>query len=117
MLQERLKMVVIESSYDLYQNLWYLIKKNLPVKYRLVNVVVKLKRVTVRDTKLPSSTDEFSEEFAGVPFLLFWSFFLGYNQVKLDEKSRDLTVFMTPLDLMRITILPQSATNFVAQFV
>lgn len=44
-------------------------------------------------------------------------FFLGYNQVELDEESRDLTSFMTPFGLIRMTTLPQGATNLVAQFV
>lgn len=44
-------------------------------------------------------------------------FFLGYNQVELDEESRDLTSFMTPFGLIRMTTLPQRATNLVAQFV
>ncbi len=42
---------------------------------------------------------------------------MGYDQVKLDKESRDLTAFMTPLGLMWMTTLPQGATNFVAQFV
>lgn len=40
-----------------------------------------------------------------------------YDQVELNEESWDLTGFMTPLGLMRITTLPQKATNSVVQFV
>lgn len=65
MLQERLKIGVIEPCYGPYRNPWYLIKKTIPGKYRLVNVAVELNRVTVRDANLPPSADEFSEEFAG----------------------------------------------------
>ncbi len=42
MLQERLKMGVIEPCHGPYRNPWYLVKKTTPGKYRLVNVVVKL---------------------------------------------------------------------------
>src|SRR5271154_2339132 len=44
-------------------------------------------------------------------------FFSGYDQIELDIKSRDLTGFQTPIGLLRMTTLPQGATNSVAQFV
>ena len=78
---------------------------------------MKLNRVTVRDANLPPSANKFSEEFAGCAISSFIDFFSGYDQVELDEKSRDLTAFMTPLGLMQMTTLAQSATNSVAQFV
>ena len=78
---------------------------------------MKLNRVTVRDANLPPSANKFSKEFAGYTISFFIDFFLDYDQVKLDEKSRDLTAFMTPLGLMQITILAQGATNLVVQFV
>ena len=116
-LQERLKMGVIEPSHGAYQNPWYLVKKSTSGKYRLVNVIVELNRVTVRDANLPPSADEFSEEFADCAISSLIDFFLGYDQVELDEKSRDLTAFMTSLGLMQMTTLPQGATNSVAHFV
>ena len=44
-------------------------------------------------------------------------FFSRYNQIELDIKSRDLIGFQTPIGLLRMTTLPQGATNSVAQFV
>ena len=117
MLQERLKMGVIEPCHGPYRNPWYLVKKSTPGKYRLVNVAVELNRVTIRDANLPPSADEFSEEFAGCTISSLIDFFSGYDQVELDKESRDLTAFMTPLGLMRMTTLAQGATNSVAQFV
>ena len=43
--------------------------------------------------------------------------FSRYDQVELDVRSRDLTGFQTPIGLLRMTTLPQGATNSVAQFV
>lgn len=117
MLQERLKTGVIEPCHGLYRNPWYLVKKSTPSKYRLVTVAVELNRVTVRDANLPPSADEFSEKFAGCVISSLIDFFFGYDQVELDEESRDLTGFMTPLGLMGMTNLTQGATNSVAQFV
>ena len=42
MLQERLKMGVIEPCHGPYRNLWYLVQKSTLGKYRLVNVAVEL---------------------------------------------------------------------------
>lgn len=107
-------MCVIEPCHGLYQNPWYLVKKSTPDKYRLVNVAVELNRVTVRDANLPPFADKFSEKFAGCAISSLIDFFSGYNQVELDKESRDLTGFMTPLGLMRMTTLPQGATNSIA---
>lgn len=43
--------------------------------------------------------------------------FSEYDQLELVKGSRDLIAFMTPLGLMKMTILPQSATNSVSQLV
>ncbi len=117
MLQEKLKIEVIEPCHSPYCNPWYLVKKSTPGKYQLVNVAVELNRVTVRDANLPSSADEFFEEFAICAISSLIDFFSGYNRVELDKEYRDLTAFMTPLGLIRMTTLPQGATNSVAQFV
>ena len=117
MLQKRLKMGVIEPCHGFYQNFWYLVMKSTPGKYPLVNLAVELNRVTVKDANLPLFADEFSEEFAGCAISFLIDFFSSYDQVELNEKSQDLTAFMTPLGLMRVTTLPQGATNSVVWFV
>jgi hypothetical protein len=40
--------------------------------------------------------------------------FSRYDQIELDVKSKDLTGFQTPIGLLRMTTLPQGATNSVA---
>ena len=45
-------------------------------------------------------------------FDLFW----GFDARKIDQKSRDLTTFMTPLGLFQITLLPTGFTNSPAEF-
>ena len=116
MLEERLKIWVIEPYHGLYRNLLYLVKKSTPKKYRLVNIAVELNQVSVRDANLPSSADEFSEKFIVYTIFFLIDFFLGYNQADIHEESRDLTTFMTSLGFMRMTTLPQGATNSITQF-
>ena len=116
MLQDRIRSGALEPCHGPYRNPWFLVKKG-GGKYRLINAAMEMNRVTIRDANLPPATDEFAEEFAGnkVASLIDW--FSGYDQVPLAAHSRDLTGFFTPLGLLRMTRLPQGATNSVAQFV
>ena len=116
MLRERLQNGVLEYCDGPYRNPWFLVRKKNG-KYRLVNAAMEINKHTVRDANLPPSVDEFSEEFAGCQMASMIDFFSGYDQIELDIKSRDLTGFQTPIGLLRMTTLPQGATNSVAQFV
>lgn len=78
---------------------------------------MEVNQITLKDANLPPQVDEFSEEFAGCAIASLIDLFSGYDQAPLAIQSRDLTDFQTPLGLMRMTTLPQGATNSVAQFV
>jgi hypothetical protein len=64
--------------------------------------------VTLRDTNLPLSVDEFFEEFAGCNCASLIDLLSGYDQLTLDATSPGL---------LRVTTPRQGATNSVAQFV
>ena len=70
--------------------------------------------VILRDANLLSTIDKFSEEFAGCQYALLIDFFSRYNQLTLDEKSRDMTAFDSPLGLLQMIMLLIRATNLVA---
>ena len=115
LLKTRLERGILEESHALYRNPWFLVaKKNGDL--RLINSATKMNAHTIRDALIPPSADEFSEDFAMCKILSLLDFFSGYDQVPLDEKSRDLTTFATPIGLLRMCTLPQGATNSVAQF-
>ena len=117
MLLERLDRGVLEKCNGPYRNPWFLVAKKLAGTYRLINAAMKMNSVTLRDANMPPSVDEFSEEFAGCHCASLIDFFSGYDQLTLDVRSRDMTAFMTPLGLLRMTTPPMGATNSVAQFV
>jgi hypothetical protein len=73
-------------------------------------------KVTIRDSGMPPSVDEFSEDFARYPITSAIDYFSGYYQIPLDKSSRGLTAFMSLLGLVRMTRLPQGWTNSVAEF-
>ena len=118
MLAERLRNGVLEKCYGPYRNPWFLVKKKESGKYRLINAAMEMNRHTIRDANLPPSVDEFSEEFAGCHIASLVDLYSGYDQIPLAKESRDLTAFYCPgMGLLRMTTLPQGATNSVAQFV
>jgi len=63
----------------LYKNPYFLIKKKEENKYRLINNVVKINRIIIRDGNLPSAVNEFSEEFGNCVIISLINFFSGYN--------------------------------------
>ena len=105
MLRERLQKGLIELSYTLYRNPYFLVKKKKN-KYRLINNVMEINRVIIKDGNLPLVINEFSEEFDNYVIILFIDFFSGYDQVEFDEKSRNLISFYTLIRLYRMTIFP-----------
>ena len=117
MIQDRLRKELLEECNGAYRNSWFLVKKKEVRKYRLINSCTRLNAVTIKDGNLPPTGDSFSEEFAGMQCGSYIDLFSGYDQLPLDESSRDYTAIHTPLGLFRQTTLPQGATNSVAQFV
>jgi hypothetical protein len=92
-------------------------KKKKSRKYRLINAIIEMNRVTVKDANLFSSIDEFFENFADCAIASLIDLFSEYDQVELNRQSRDLIAFMTIVELLRMTILSMRAINSVAQFV
>lgn len=112
MIRERLDRGVIEPCSGPYRNNWFLVAKG-GSKYRLINDAQTFNAFTARDAGVPPNVEEFAEEFAGMQVGSLVDLFSGYDQIELDQGSRDLTGFMTGLGLMRMTTLPQGATNSV----
>jgi hypothetical protein len=76
-----------------------------------------MNRVIIRDANLFSAIDEFSEKFADCAIVSLVNLFSEYDQLSLTEKCRDMIVFMTSLDLMRMTTILMRTINSVTQFV
>jgi hypothetical protein len=117
MMKDRIKDDVLEFCYEFYRNSWFLVKKKKKEKYRLINVVLKMNRVIIRDANLSSAINEFSEKFADCAIVSLVNLFFEYDTLSLIEKCRDMIVFMTSLDLMRMITIFMSAINSMIQFV
>jgi hypothetical protein len=92
-------------------------KKKKSRKYRLINAIIEMNRVTVKNANLFSSIDEFFKNFADCAVASLIDLFSEYDQVELNRQSRDLIAIMTFIKLLRMTILSIRVINYVAQFV
>ena len=117
MLWECFQKNLIELSYVLYRNSYFLVKKKEENKYRFINNAVEINRVIIKNGNLSSAINEFSEKFSNYIIISLIDFFSGYDQIEFDEKSKDLISFYTLIRFYRITILPQDAINLITQFI
>jgi hypothetical protein len=83
----------------------------------LINVVLEMNRIIIRNANLFSAIDEFSEEFADCAIVSFVNLFFKYDQLSLIEKCHDMIAFMTSFNLMKMTTIFMKTINFVIQFV
>lgn len=115
LLKEKMSAGVYEPSQSSYRSRWFcVLKKN--GKLRIVHDLQPLNRVTIRDAGLPPNLDGFVEPFAGRQCYTVFDLYWGFDARKVDVHSRDLTAFLTPLGLLRITSLPTGFTNSPAEF-
>jgi transposase InsO family protein len=115
LLKEKIAAGVYEPSQSAYRSRWFcVLKKN--GKLRIVHDLQPLNRISVRDAGLPPSLDNFVEPFAGRQCYTVFDLFWGFDARKVHPSSRDLTAFLTPLGLLRITSMPTGYTNSPAEF-
>jgi ribonuclease HI len=113
--KEKQRLGILEHSQGPYRSRYFLVPKKSN-QWRLINDVQPLNAVTIKESGMPPSVDEFSEDFAEYPITTAIDYFSGYYQVGLHPTSRDMTAFMTDVGLMRMTRLPQGWTNSVSTF-
>ena len=115
LLKEKKEAGVYEQSQSSYRSRWFcVLKKN--GKLRIVHDLQPLNAVTIRDAGLPPILDAFVEPFAGRQCYTAFDLHWGFDARKIHPISRDLTAFMSPLGLMRLTSLPMGFTNSPAEF-
>jgi len=100
--KEKLEDGTLEFSQGPYRNRYFLVEKK-DGTWRFINDIQQLNKVTIRDCGMPPSVDEFSEDFAGYPITSAIDYYSGYYEISLDNKSRDLTAFLTGVGLVRMT--------------
>jgi hypothetical protein len=113
MIKNRIKNDVLELCYELYRNPWFLMKKKTKEKYHLINVALKMNRLIIRDANLFFAMNEFSKKFADCVIVSLMNLFFEYDHLSLTEKCKDIIVFMTSLDLIKMITIFMKTINFV----
>ena len=94
-----------------------MIDKKIKNKYRMINAIMNMNKVIIRDVNLSLNVKKFSKEFADMLITSLINFFFDYDQVMLVEKCRNLTTFMTSFELLKMIKLFQKIINSIVQFV
>jgi hypothetical protein len=101
-----------DSSYR--SKIFTVTKKNGQI--RIVHDLQSLNAVTIKNAGLPPSVEQYAEWYAGKSIYSLMDIYIGYDHRILDEASRDLTTFQTPMGTFRLTSLPMGWTNSVPIF-
>ena len=80
-------------------------------------MAMNMNKVIIRDVNLLLNYEDFAEDFADMTVSSLLDFYADYDQMKLNKKSKNMTVFQTFLKLLRMTIIFMKVTNSVEQFV
>ena len=105
----RLDRGILEESHAPYRNSFFLVVKK-DGGLRLINSATTVNKVTIRDTFMQPSADEFTDGSAICKVLSLLDFFSGYDQVPLDQLSRGTTSHLPIMarEIRAIRALPTS---------
>ncbi|SGY12132.1 BQ5605_C011g06399 [Microbotryum silenes-dioicae] len=115
LVRQRIDTGLYEQSTSSYSSRWFVVQKKSG-DLRIVHDLQELNGKTIRNSGQPPRVEEFIEGFPGCQSYALLDVFGGYDQFPIDEEYRDKTTFQTALGPMRLTRLPQGATNSVADF-
>ena len=99
--KKKLTSDLLEHSQGAYRSRYFLVKKK-SVKWRFINDLKLLDDVTIRDSDMPPSVDEFSEDFAGYPITSTIDYYSEHGQISLNKRSRDVTTCLIDVRFVRI---------------
>ena len=78
---------------------------------------MNMNKVIIRNVNLLLNCEDFTKDFADMTVSSLLDFYTDYDQMKLNEESRDMTVFQTFLNLLRMTTISMRVMNLIKQFV
>ena len=112
-IRDKIKSGVYEESSSSYRSRWFCVLKKDGKSLRLVHDLQPLNAATIKDASIPPRVETYAENFGGRSCYGIYDLFVGFDQRKLSERSRDLTTFQTPLGAKRLTVIPMGFTNSV----
>ena len=80
-------------------------------------MIMSMNKVIIRNVNLSLNCENFMKDFVSMIMSSLLNFYADYDQMKLNEKSRNMIVFQTFLKLLKMTIIFIRVMNSVKQFV
>ena len=115
-IRDKINSGIYEPSNSSYRSRWFCVVKKDGKSLRLVHSLEPLNLVTIAHSGVPPATDALAEKFAGRGCGSTFDLYVGYDERRLDPRSRDYTTFQTPFGALRLTTLPMGWTNSVPIF-
>ena len=78
---------------------------------------MNMNKIIIRNANLLLNYEDFMKDFADMTVSSLLDFYADYDQMKLNEESRNMIVFQTSLSLLKMTTIFMKVTNSVEQFV
>ena len=78
---------------------------------------MNMNKVIIKNMNLLSNYKDFVKNFVSMIMSLLLNFYADYDQMKLNEVSRNITAFQTSLELLKMTTIFMKVINSVKQFV
>lgn len=114
LLKAKIDAGVYEPSNSGYRSRWFCVLKKDGKSLRIVHNLQHLNSLTIKDAGVTPPPEEFAEGCSGFTVLSMFDLFSSYDLQLLDESSRDMTTFQTPIGSLRNVGLPMGWTNAVA---
>ena len=115
-IKNKIQSGVYEPSNSSYRSRWFCVLKKDGKSLRIVHDLQPLNAVAIKDSGVPPMLEQYAESFGGRGCYGMFDLFVGYDQRGLNNKSRDLTTFQTPLGTYRLTSIPMGYTNSMQIF-
>jgi len=116
LLQLKIRAGVYEYCQSPYRSRWFCTWNEEKQKLRIVHDLQPLNAVSIKESSIPPHLDQFVNQFLGGKCFTVLDLYWGFDARKMDQASRDMTAFQTPLGLLRITSLPTGYTNSPSEF-
>jgi hypothetical protein len=112
---QKLNTGVYEPSNASYRSRIFTVAKKSGA-IRIVHDLQQLNSVTIKDAGLPPAVEQYAEWYAAKSIYTLMDIYVGYDHRVIDEESRALTTFQTPIGTFQLTTLPMGWTNSVPIF-
>ena len=78
-LQKRINAEFLKLYFEFYRKSWFLINKKIRNKYQIINVVMNMNEIIIRNVNLSFNVEEFSKMFARMCVVFLIDFFFEYD--------------------------------------